>query len=161
MSLTNVRSVFYSFQSDRRASHYFLRDALQELEKKLKFNLEIAARGESGTPAIVPTILDKLATSDVVVCDITNVGKTELCRRTPNPNVLIEAGFALACGARRLLLVRNVAFGDLESLPFDLRQYAVVKFDYSPHSRAVKKTPSIKLPWQSLHYSRLKIFRME
>jgi hypothetical protein len=41
-------------------------------------------------------------------------------RRTPNPNVLVELGYALkALGDERVIVVVNTAFGKEELLPFD------------------------------------------
>jgi hypothetical protein len=43
-------------------------------------------------------------------------------RASPNPNVLVETGYALnALGEGRMVLVANTAFGRIEDLPFDLR----------------------------------------
>jgi hypothetical protein len=50
------------------------------------------------------------------------VASTDEGKRAPNPNVLVEYGYALARhGVQRLLLVMNTAFGSPSELPFDLR----------------------------------------
>jgi hypothetical protein len=47
----------------------------------------------------------------------------------PNPNVLIELGYALkALGHASIIMVMNTAFGPLENLPFDLRQKRAVTY---------------------------------
>jgi hypothetical protein len=50
-------------------------------------------------------------------------------RETPNPNVLLELGYAISqLGWDRILLVENTAFGSPERLPFDLRARRVVSY---------------------------------
>jgi hypothetical protein len=65
---------------------------------KLKIILDEATRGESGSPNIPMTILEKIKVSDAFICDITTINSNapEELRRTPNPNVLFELGFAVA-----------------------------------------------------------------
>lgn len=75
----------------------------------------------AGSPPIVDTILQKVRECAVFVADLTFVGKP--CQ-FPNPNVLIEYGYALRCHSHdRLVGIINTAYGkpDAESLPFDLR----------------------------------------
>src|SRR4030095_11099002 len=60
------------------------------------------------------------------VADVTIIrrkaGKTRRDRKAlPNPNVLVELGYALkVLGDERLVLVANTSFGRIEDLPFDL-----------------------------------------
>ena len=50
-------------------------------------------------------------------------------RLTPNPNVLIELGYAVkALGAQKIILVMNSAFASPEQLPFDLRMRRVITY---------------------------------
>ncbi|MCK5798942.1 MAG: hypothetical protein KAI47_17240 [Deltaproteobacteria bacterium] len=45
----------------------------------------------------------------------------DLKRRTPNPNVLFETGYAFkSLGFNRILMVFNDAYGETKDLPFDL-----------------------------------------
>ena len=55
----------------------------------------------------------------------------------PNPNVLVELGYAAArLGLDRLVLVMNTAFGSPEELPFDLKNRRFpLTFKLSPDSR--------------------------
>src|SRR5580698_1442238 len=52
-------------------------------------------------------------------------GDGERVRPTPNSNVLIELGYAMRSlgTTERLVLVMNTAYGGIDKLPFDLRQY--------------------------------------
>jgi hypothetical protein len=76
-----------------------------------------------GSPAIVDTILKKIDYATIFLADLTFIGKRPDERPTPNPNVLIEYGWALkSLGLSRILTVMNTAFGEptRESMPFDM-----------------------------------------
>jgi hypothetical protein len=101
-----------------------LRNATVELDKDTK-NI-------AGSPPIAETILRKIQDCAVFVADLSFVGQSKSGftnasgnpREFPNPNVLIEYGYAFRCHSHaRLIGVMNTAFGkpDTESLPFDLR----------------------------------------
>ena len=77
-----------------------------------------------GSPNIAETILKKIDDCRVFVGDLTHIGPNEHHELTPNPNVLIEYGYALkSVGYGRMIAVLNKAFGDPRSkpLPFDLQ----------------------------------------
>ena len=77
-----------------------------------------------GMPPIVETIFGKIDAAVVFVSDLTYVAERSGHRRTPNPNVCIEHGYAIkSLGSRRLIAVMNIAYGDPDKheLPFDLR----------------------------------------
>jgi hypothetical protein len=140
-------TVFYSWQSDSPPSlnRSFIEKALQEALKRLKSTatLENALRnatveldkdtqGIAGSPPIAETILRKIEDCAVFVADLSFVGTSKdgftnaqgKPRQFPNPNVLIEYGYALRCHSHaRLVGIMNTAYGkpDTESLPFDLR----------------------------------------
>ncbi len=133
-------TVFYSWQSDapNNTNRSFIEQALQKAVKDLNSELEEAERGDEdvvltqdtqgvpGTPDIAQAIFDKIEHCDVFVCDISlvldAVVNPERRRRSPNPNVLIELGYALhVLGGSRVLMVLNTALGSVENLPFDLR----------------------------------------
>ena len=92
-----------------------------------------------GSPDITNTILRKIDECDVFIGDLTFVSKSESGRYFPNPNVLIELGYALkSLSDGRLINVMNTAFGEPEgNLPFDLAhkrwplQYALSSDNYS------------------------------
>ena len=76
-----------------------------------------------------PTILNKIAAADVFVPDVSLITPADFARRCPNPNVLLELGFAInALGWPRIVMVMNTAFGPLSGLPFDLRGRRVVPY---------------------------------
>jgi hypothetical protein len=140
-------TVFYSWQSDSPSNlnRNFIEKALHEALKRLHSDaaLENALRdttveldkdnkGVAGSPPITETILQKIEECAVFVADLTFVGQSKdgmknasgKPRQFPNPNVLIEYGYALRCHSHRKMIgIMNTAFGnpDAESLPFDLR----------------------------------------
>lgn len=81
-------------------------------------------QGISGSPNIAQTIFNKIDQCSVLIADVTFVGKTSNNKHIPNPNVLLELGYAAkTIGWERTILVLNKAYGDAEELPFDFRQH--------------------------------------
>jgi hypothetical protein len=133
-------TVFYSWQSDTRAAanRTLIQDALEAAVRDLRDNESIAVEpvvdrdtlAIPGAPDISATILKKIDASAAIVADVTIVNAHDKGRPTPNPNVLIELGYALkSLSERRLILVQNVAFGGPELLPFDLRQKRILTYE--------------------------------
>ncbi len=130
-------TVFYSWQSDRhtREGRNFIENALQTAVAKIAGDVKVeeAVRGGltldkdtkdvPGSPPIFQTILAKIDRAGVFVADLTFCGDRCGGRLTPNPNVLIEYGWALkSLGYFQVITVMNEAHGkpSRESLPFDL-----------------------------------------
>ena len=138
-----ARKVFYSWQSDRpnATNRSFILKALQAACAELSEDSTIDERPEvdhdtqnvPGSPDIVQTIFGKIDTAHVFVADVslvTDAGKTRPC---PNPNVLIELGYAIkTLGESGIILVMNTAFGGPELLPFDLKTKRVTSYNASP-----------------------------
>jgi hypothetical protein len=132
-------TVFYSWQSDidNNLNRSFIQDALEKAvknissQKKISFDAVVDrdTYGIPGSPSIVESITQKIAKSDVFVCDISIVNSTSEGRLTPNPNVLFELGYASAIlGWDRIILVQNIAFGGPEKLSFDLRGRRILSY---------------------------------
>ncbi|WP_152622815.1 hypothetical protein [Archangium violaceum] len=132
-------TLFYSWQSDmpdnqgRNLIRSALRDAASAIEAKLpgvQITLDEATRGETGSPDIPSTIFRKIESADVIISDISIINSsTTTGRKTPNPNVLVELGYAAALhGWARIIMVSNKEFGDIDSLPFDIRQKRITQF---------------------------------
>lgn len=121
--------IFWSWQADSDAAlnRNFIQDCLERAAKELtRSNVAVVevdrdTKGVGGSPEIAQTILRKIRSSDVFVWDGTLVYSTP--RPAPNPNVMIELGYAHAVlGDGRLVGVMNVANGrGPDDLPFDLR----------------------------------------
>lgn len=132
-------TVFYSWQTDSpgKVNRNFIEDSLKRALKKLKADADLVnsmrdqdlaldkdTKDLPGMPAIVEAILAKIDQCAVFVPDLTFVAETPEGRTVPNPNVLIEYGWALkSVGHARIVAVMNTAFGEpnWETLPFNMR----------------------------------------
>ena len=130
-------TIFYSWQSDAdpKTNHRFLKSCLEDALKIIAGDglLEEVARGEElhldhdtkgvfGDVEVLNTILKKIEICDLFVADITIVAKTAEGKQCPNPNVLLELGYAIqAAGPSRTLKVLNQHYGSAkDGLPFDM-----------------------------------------
>jgi hypothetical protein len=126
-------TVFYSWQGDVPSCRNFIESSLKKAIQLTiaDANLEEAIRedlafdkdtmGAPGSPPIFDTILKKISAAAVFVPDLTFTGARVDGRPTPNPNVLIEYGWALkSLGYGQIIPVMNTAYGDASKLPFDL-----------------------------------------
>ena len=125
------RSIFYSWQSDspQKANRFFIREYLLQVLKNLSkdediddaIRLDQDTAGTPGTPDIANAIFGKIREAGVFVADLTLCSKSESGKRSPNPNVLIELGYAFsAISDASVVAVMNTAFGEAKELPFDL-----------------------------------------
>jgi hypothetical protein len=135
--------VFYSWQSDtpNAANRSFILTALEGAAKEITSDDSIKIEpvvdrdtlDVAGSPDIGATILEKITAADVMVADVTIINPGSAGRLTPNPNVLVEVGYALAVHTEsRLILVNNLFFGRPEDLPFNLRQKRVLSYRSAP-----------------------------
>lgn len=132
-------TIFYSWQSDtpNAINRGFIEDALTKAIKLTTKKIEIQnairedeveldkdTQGVPGTPPIVETIFKKIDNCLIFVPDLTFVGQASNGRMLPNPNVLIEYGWALkSISYFRIIPVMNTAFGEPTNtnMPFDMR----------------------------------------
>jgi hypothetical protein len=114
------------------AASTVLNTEVEEASRPAKGNyvkIDKDTAGVPGSPDIAATIFDKIAKADLFVADVSIIGGTKR-RRTPNPNVLVEVGYAVhALGWERVILVFNEAFGTIEELPFDLRPKRIATYN--------------------------------
>src|SRR4030065_207825 len=99
------RIVFYSWQSDlpNSVNRGFIQDVLENVATKITADntidiepvIDRDTKGVAGAPDIASTIFAKISSADVFVADISIINKQNGGRQTPNPNVLIELGYAL------------------------------------------------------------------
>jgi hypothetical protein len=157
MSDSKELVVFYSWQSDSpedtnvRAIRSSLRSASSRLEALfsddgLKINLEEATRNEAGAVNIPQTIISKIQLSHIFVCDVTTINHkaTGIKRRTPNPNVTWELGYAVSkLGWERIVMLLNTTFGPMEDLPFDFDRHRASPYRLQENS--LKKADVAKL----------------
>jgi hypothetical protein len=131
--------IFFSWQSDTQTltGRNLIERALQRAIAALAADADIdpADRelavdrdsvGVSGSPPLVETIFGKVDRAAAFLSDLTYVAQREDGRRMPNPNVLLEHGWALkGLSWRRVVSVMNIARGhpDDHPLPFDLQHF--------------------------------------
>jgi len=123
-------TIFYSWQSDtdEKINRSFIHAALKEAVKNLKnegafddLEIILATSNEPGTPDIPETILKKIDECSIFIADITIINKNTEKRLTPNPNVLVELGYAIKkLGFEKIITIFNTEFGKPEELPFDI-----------------------------------------
>jgi hypothetical protein len=124
-------TAFYAWQSDtpRKLNRDLIAIALQAAAERIStdpsldviLDIDSDTQGIPGTPPVTETILKKIGQCDYFVPDVTFVAKTDQGKRLPNPNVMIEYGYALhRHGHRAMLPVMNTAFGPPDELPFDM-----------------------------------------
>jgi hypothetical protein len=141
-------TIFFSWQSDTppHIGSDFVEEALGLAALRLAEDAKIErairdeglmvdrdTQGVPGVPPIVDTIFDKIDAATIFVPDLTFVGKRMDRRPTPNPNVLVEYGWALkALRYARIVPVMNVAFGEptAATMPFDMRHLRHPKCTY-------------------------------
>ena len=121
-------TIFWSWQSDSpsRENRNFIQDCLERAARNVAKSeaqailVDRDTQGIGGTPKIAETILAKIRSSDIFVWDATLVYTKP--RPSPNPNVLLELGYAFALlGEGRMIGVMNTADRSGPSdLPFDL-----------------------------------------
>lgn len=134
--------VFWSWQNDYlpKTCRTFIREtlltAIARLGEELGVDdadrpeLDHDTKGERGMVDIAATILAKISRSAVFVADLTPVGQSEAGKWLPNPNVMIELGWAMQKpGWERVIGVLNTASGaEIEDLPFDIRQRRILTY---------------------------------
>lgn len=157
-----VITVFYAWQSDRdqKANRHFIRRALDDAATRInednalgvEIRIDADTEGVVGTPAVTETILGKIRSSDIFVPDLTFVAETDAGKRTPNPNVMVEYGYALrSLTFEAMMPVMNTHYGAPTELPFDLghvrhpTQFSLPPGTADGERRAARATLSAKL----------------
>lgn len=134
-------TIFYSWQSDlpNNTNRGFIQSVIEKATKDInsseEYELELSidrdTQGVPGAPNITQIILDKIKKCDAFVADISIVtgDKEKGQRPSPNPNVLLELGYAVALlGWERIILFCNKVYGTNEDLPFDIRQHRRIEY---------------------------------
>ncbi|PHN93674.1 hypothetical protein CSC80_12220 [Maribacter sp. 6B07] len=125
------KTIFYSWQSDspNNKNRSFIEGCIKKAIGDIKsdnLHLDIAIDRDTmnvgGTPDIVSTIFSKIDNTSIFIADISFINPTSEGRKTPNPNVLVELGYAAkTLGWKNIICVFNAEYGKIEDLPFDLR----------------------------------------
>lgn len=152
-----AKTIFYSWQSDlpnnsnRTLIEECIKKAIKEIEKDVEYsltmNIDRDTMNLSGSPDIANSILSKIDRSSFFIADIsiTN-GKSRKYRKSPNPNVLFELGYAVhKLGWDRVICLFNLEFGKLSDLPFDLRNRRIISYNTTSNRLENKKLLASKL----------------
>jgi len=149
--------VFYSWQSDspgntnRNLISTALEKAIEEIKNDDTIEVEPVidrdTLGIAGSPDISHSIFSKIDSTSAFVCDVSIID-SEAKKPSPNPNVLIELGYAIkVLGWNRIVMVMNTEYGRPETLPFDLRSKRILTYcmatdaqEKSPVRNSLKKT---------------------
>lgn len=127
-----MKTVFYAWQSDlpNRTNRTLIERCIESAIEKANsmrppedhLVLDKDTQGVSGFPVISEVILSKIESCAVFVGDLSFVTAASAPRPIPNPNVMLELGYAISSlRDRRIVGVFNTAYGDPYELPFDMR----------------------------------------
>ena len=145
-------TVFYSWQSDlpNSTNRGFIEECLNRAVKQLKAESELSVdpcidrdtQGVPGSPDIVATIFEKIESCSLFVCDVSIINSGAKERPTPNPNVLVELGYAIkTLSWSRVICVFNETTGRIEDLPFDFRHRSMRRYKLeNGESKAEQRT---------------------
>lgn len=150
--------IFYSWQSDTDSRSFTisaLQDAVDALniraEKPCNYVADQGCDGDGGALNIATRMLDKIDNCDLYIADLTIVhsAKTDVLihgRRAPNPNVMFELGYAVKkLGWEKVIMIINVSCGEIELLPFDIKQHRIIPFKHEQNQVTETKNKLIKL----------------
>ena len=132
--------IFYSWQTDlpNATNRGFIQSALETAAKSIRDDESIKIEpvidrdtmGVPGAPDIADTIFTKIDNSQIFVADVSIINNKGKSRKAPNPNVLVELGYAIkSLELDRIIMIMNTTFGNPELLPFDLRMRRVVTYE--------------------------------
>ena len=134
----SIFKIFYSWQSDLpgNRTRYFLRDCIDDAiafageSEAIEAVRDEATKDTTGSPNIVTTLFSKIDDCDLFVADVSlcftgdekkETDGKEIIKHSPNPNVLLELGYAVkTLGWERIICVCNTDFGS--EIPFDFAQ---------------------------------------
>lgn len=117
-------------------------DRIVDATPELAPRPELDTQGVPGSPNIVQTIFNRISKCAVFVADLSFVATVESKnKKAPNPNVLIELGFAAkSVGWERTILVLNDKFGEGDDLPFDIKQHRwPIRYRLSEYTKVGEK----------------------
>lgn len=161
--------VFYSWQSNlpNSSNRGFIEECIKSAIKVtsnnenigLELNLERDTKGLLGTPDIVNSLFEKIDSSKLFIADISIINSNSTERKTPNPNVLLELGYAAkSLGWSRVLCFYNVDYGSIDDLPFDIRFRRIITYSLKNRTKGEVRrelAQIISTTIEELFYNRL------
>lgn len=146
-------SIFFSWQSDLPNSETrgLIQSSIDAAVKGLRDTVFVEAdrdtKGVYGSPDIVQTIFKKIDECDVFIADVSAVSvyspldkegnPTERIKASPNPNVLLELGYAIqSVGWENIICVMNDDYNKNGEIPFDLAHHRLMRFSLKDTEKA-------------------------
>lgn len=134
-----MKNIFFSWQSDldskthRNFIEKCIKKSIKLINKTEDLHIYVEydrdTLGLLGSPDISSSIFEKISKCALFVADISNITSNSQ-RSIPNPNVLIELGFAVnVLGWDKIICFFDINTGEIENLPFDIRQKRVLAYD--------------------------------
>lgn len=142
--------IFYSWQSDLsgKDTRNIIGDSIDAAVKFMANTITIIpdrdTRDRTGSPNIEQTIFEKIDDCDLFIGDLSIVtsytDKDGNTKHSPNPNVLIELGYAVkVLGWENVICFLNTDFGEEKLLPFDLNHHRVTGYSLKGKEKAEVK----------------------
>ena len=133
-----MKNIFFSWQNnlDKKTHRNYIEKCIKKTIKSLNkedslsiyCNYDRDTLGIMGTPDITFSIFNKIDNCSLFIADISNVGTSTAF--TPNPNVLIELGYAIhSVGWNKVICLFDINTGSIEQLPFDIRQRRIIAYN--------------------------------
>lgn len=134
-----MKNIFFSWQSDldskthRNYIEKCIKKSINSLNKDDELDIYLEydrdTLGLNGSPDISTSIFDKIDKCALFIADISNILQTQT-RSIPNPNVLIELGYAInVLGWDKIICFFDINTGLIENLPFDIRQKRILSYN--------------------------------
>ena len=137
--------LFYSWQSDIKHQKSIIEKSINMVLEKIKeenimIDLDQDTKDKPGSVDIAQEIWNKINSASIFIGDITFINvniffkffslfKLIPRRKLPNPNVLLELGFAARkLGWERIILIFNKKYGEINELPLDLNHHRVLPY---------------------------------
>lgn len=135
--------IFYSWQSDIPTTKRFIATCLNSIAKEkigeFYINISSDARNSKGSVNLTDALFKKINQSTIFVADLTLINNESTGRKCCNPNVLIELGYAMNnLGINNILMLFDTKYGNVEDLPFDIRQNRIIKFNSDKDKKSLK-----------------------
>lgn len=145
--------VFYSWQSDlpNSTTRGLIQSSIEAAVRNMRDTVEVTAdrdtQGVYGSPDIVETIFSKIDDCDIFVADVSAVTTyhvmdsegqpTDRIKATPNPNVLVELGYAVrVLGWENVICIMNDDYSNGGELPFDIEHHRLTTYSLNQHDKS-------------------------
>ena len=154
MKKTEVK-IFFSWQSDlpNNQTRGLIQEGINSAVKMLRDTVAIEAdrdtRGEYGSPDIVQTVFSKIDDCDIFIADVSIVNKYNSIiddgnpgdvKYGPNPNVMLELGYAAkVIGWENIICLFNRDYGTEDDMPFDLDHRRLSSYSLESGNKAEAK----------------------